>query len=1284
MVKTHWFAALVLLLACFGVQAQETLRVVLLTGDTIQLQATALAAAASGLRSDKALNNAAQQVRLTVVAAQEPSSEQLATLDAADLVLLHSPPVTLAARLSALAQDSNKKVWDISPEPHALLQEVPYDATLAAYAAQGDARNLQAMLQWAVYRHGGLSTNNLPPPQALPAMALWDVAMDTLYTDFAAFEAAHVRQQPEQRGRPWIGVVASPAALKLGERAALRAIAQALAQRGFHTAVLVAGDVGRGVAHFWLDKASGDTPQSRIVAGILLAKSGISAAATGAVLQQLDVPWINTITLANATSVANKSAADWQGSAVGLTVSERFSQVFQPELVGAFAPTIVATGERVRDAHSGLHFIQETPMPERIARLVERVQQLVALKTTPALEKRVALMYYHDHGGPEGMGADFLNQPQSLLATLHALRGAGYRVGDAPPHDAPAMEAALTRYGLNAKTPGALAELVAAGRATLLPLATYQRWLAEQPAALRQAIERVWGPAEKSPAMLWKNAEGQAFFVFPTQRLGNILLAPQPMRGWGLDIRRAYEVNQLPPSHQYLAFFLWLQRDFQPHAVVNMGAHGTVEWLPGRDFGFMADDPGEIMLAATPQFYPFVTSNQGDATVARHRGMAAIISHLTPPMARVTLNKALLDVQASVEEYLAARQKSEIAEAGSLAHLNTLAQPLGLLKDIGLAQLNDIADVQALYEHLKDISERNTYYGLHTFGRAPDEKLRLATADAIMALDDEATSPTARAKRQRSLAALLADSGPAEMQALLHALAGGYLPAGPGGNPARKPEALPTGRNMYSHDPTALPTRGAWAQGQALADDFVRQWQTQHGSMPKRVSFAGLWDSARGNGVAHAQILAFMGVRPVWNERAIVTGVEIIPRAQLGRARVDVTLVGGGGHGSMTHLSNLIDQAASLAKAEAEPDNPIRQHVQQAALALQAQGIGAHEAERMATVRVFGAPAGVYGTGIDNVVPASNSWAHENELVQVYYQRMGHLYGQGYSGNQGGGSAVGTQVFQLALSGSVAALNTYSGDTVASLDHSATYRHIGGVALAVRHLDGTSPQMTVVNTEGRTGKLESLDRFMGRELRARYTNPEWVKAMLEQGQSGASAIKEVNERLWAWQVVTPEVVDAAKWQEMYETYVADRNQLNIRERFRQAGGLLAYQAMVDRMLVAIHKGYWQADAQVQATLEQVNREVIAEAGVACDAESCSSADIVRLAQDIDQRKLAQANTALAMPSPPNNTVRGQELREVPHAPSDSALHWPYALIVLAAFLLGSLHHTCVTSPRNIP
>lgn len=165
-------------------------------------------------------------------------------------------------------------------------------------------------------------------------------------------------------------------------------------------------------------------------------------------------------------------------------------------------------------------------------------------------------------------------------------------------------------------------------------------------------------------------------------------------------------------------------------------------------------------------------------------------------------------------------------------------------------------------------------------------------------------------------------------------------------------------------------------------------------------------------------------------------------------------------------------------------------------------------------------------------------------------------------------------------------------------------------------------------------KTMSLERYQGREMQSRYLNPKWIESMLKEGYSGARFINMVAENLWGWQVTVPEAVGAEKWQAMYETYVEDKYQLDIQKKFEQADNLLAYQAMVDRMLVAINKGYWQADPAVKAKLEQVNKEVIAKAGVACNKDTCSSPEITKLAEQLDAAKAAKAAAPGAQTQPP--------------------------------------------------
>jgi len=481
--------------------------------------------------------------------------------------------------------------------------------------------------------------------------------------------------------------------------------------------------------------------------------------------------------------------------------------------------------------------------------------------------------------------------------------------------------------------------------------------------------------------------------------------------------------------------------------------------------------------------------------------------------------------------------------------------------------------------------------------------------------------------------ALIEQSGRDELNALIAGLAGRHVAAGPGNDPVRKPDALPTGRNLYGFDPTRLPTVGTFQQGHDLAEKFVADYKERHGEYPDRVVF-NLWstEAMRHEGVTESEILALMGVRPEWDERGKVVGVQVVSRKALGRPRVDVTIVPSGLYrDALPTLMLMLDDAVSKVKDLDENDNAIRANVLKAKQALEARGVTPEDAVRMAAVRIFTEPSGAYGTGIDNVVQASNTWKNEGEVADVYFNRVGHLFGQGYWGERPGGKALAVDVFKMALKDAKAAIHSRSSNIYAALDNDDVFQYLGATAMAIRQVNGQTPETFVLNlADPKNGRHETLDRFLGREMRTRYTNPEWIKGMMKEGYSGARFVMKVHEHLWGWQVTVPEAVDGAKWQEMYETYVKDRNGLGIRQMFRDAKNMLAYQAVVDKMLVAVNKGYWKADPQVKAHLEQVNREVIAEAGVACNETSCSSREVTELARAEDRKSMAEA---VSMPAP---------------------------------------------------
>ncbi len=1216
-----------LLLANLAGAAPRQLSVVLFPGDPATLTAVN---AVKLLRQDPALKG----VRFRIASSSQPTPGDVDGLSSADLGLIYNMGRELAKTITPAVGQMNArgaKAYAVgSPFEEGEKQAgLTRDETLRAYAQAGGVENYAAMVRLALARDFGLPLQ-AAPPKPYPQTGLWNPFTGRTYERFEDYSADYLKAHPDRAGRIWVGLVFNRVTAQAGNSKLMESIVEALEARGFNVAPAFGFPSEVPTRQFYVD-AQGKARVAAVV-GLAMKQGNVPDKAIP-VMKQLDVPIINAI------SLYNQTRAEWEASPIGLSLAERSWQIAGAEFTGAIAPTVVASKERLRDAETGLEYVTETPIPERIGRLADRVKKWVTLRYELNQNKRVAVIYYNYPPGKENVGAAYLNVlPRSLWQILGRLEAEGYSTAGRPASEDALFET-LREHGTNIGNwaPGALEKLVRGGNAMLLPVADYRKWFNQQPKELRDAMVKSWGEPENSTVMLWKDAKGKPHFVFPAQRFGNLVFAPQPSRGWEGDPKKIYHDVALPPHHQYLAFYLWLQKGYQAQAMIHVGTHATHEWLSGKEVGFTAADPGEAMVGDVPQLYPYIVDDIGEALQAKRRGMATIISHMTPPFDKASLNKELTLLKGLIDDYVVAAQKSESAATARLGEINARAAKLGVLKDIGKSALKDGEDVEELEHYLKEVSEHNAPYGLHTFGVAPPEKLRQSTAEAILSLAGK-LAPAEFARRKAELVGLIEQSARAELDALIAGLAGRYVAAGPGNDPIRNPDSLPTGRNLYGFDPSKLPTPGTWEQGKTLADKFIADYQARHGQFPDRVVF-NLWstEAMRHEGVTEAEILALIGVKPQWDERGRVSGLEVIPRKALGRPRVDVTVVPSGLYrDALPTLMLLIDDAVSAVKDLPEDDNPIRANVAKTKKALEEKGVAPADAARMAAVRVFTEPPGAYGTGIDNVVQASNTWQKEGDVADVYFNRVGHLFGQGYWGDRPGGKALAVDIFKMALKDAKAAIHSRSSNVFATLDNDDVFQYLGATAMAIRQVNGQTPETYILNlADGKGGKHETLDKFMGREMRTRYTNPEWVKAMLNEGYAGARFVMKVTEHLWGWQVTVPEAVDGAKWQEMYETYVTDRNNLGVKDKFREAKNLLAYQAIVDKMLVAINKGYWQADPKVKANLEKVNREVIAEAGVACNADSCSSQEITDLAKAQDRRAMAEA---MAMPAP-NMAVR---------------------------------------------
>ncbi len=1168
-------------------------KVSLLIGDA---QSAAAIGAITELRRDPALTNIAVRAFPRI----EPAPGDRQFVREADIILGHTrygallrvlaPEIEAAGRRGALRIGVGGAL-----DPSFAELGFERDAQLAAYLDSGGQANLVQLVRAALARRH-LPGLQHEPPSAFPEFGYFDPSSRKAYARFEDYASARRAVKPAAANRRWIGVFFSRDTATSGQTELLSALDRALGLRGFNVLFGFGYPSDAAVTLLFLD----DAGQSRVEALVALTlKIGNVPDKIVPLLSRMDVPILNAIAL------NSQSFAQWQASGSGLDFMERSWQIGSAELAGAVAPTIVASKERLVDVATGEAYVMAMPIAERIERLADRVDSFVRLRHEPAANKRVAVIYYNYPPGKAGIGASYLNVlPQSLLQILNRLRADGYEATGAPA-SADDLFAAIRAYGNN-PMPGTnllteLDQLARSGRVPLVPIPEYRQWFEELPQSLRQQIFLKWGDPEFSKTMVWRDDAGKAFLVLPILRWGNVIFGAQPTRGWDQDIEAVYHDVKLPPHHQYLAFYLWLQKTFKADAMIHVGTHATHEWLPGKEVGFSAADVGEVIVGAVPQFYPFIVDDVGEGLQAKRRAMAAIITHLPPPMDRASLSPELREIGGIINDYHVAKEKGALGGEDMLRGLAQRCEKHGLLKDLSITiapgALPDDGQIEEIEHHLKKIGERMTPFGMHTFGVAPDEAKRAATAEAILSMEPELALDE-RAKRKADLMARIEASGRAELDALSAGLSGRYIPAGPGNDPIRNPEVVPTGKNFYGFDPARLPSAATFAAGARLATNFVESYRRRHeGQYPDRLVF-NLWgtETSRHEAVMEAQILALMGVRPKWDARGRVQGVELMSREEMGRPRVDITVIPSGLYRDLfPTLMQLLDQAVSLLKTDTSEDNPYFSNTILAAAELEEQGVDPIEAERLASVRLFSLPSGVYGTGLEHAIHHPDTWDAHHEVSAVFFNRMSHLFGQGFWGARarGGTNAdLSPVLLKLALRDAKGVVHSRSSHIYGAIDSDDFYQYLGGTAMAVRTVNGKPAETFVADISNpRAGETVTLEQYMGRELRARYLNPKWIEAMMKEGYAGARMIRQVTDNLWGWQVTVPEAVDAAKWQEMFEVYVQDRHKLDIREKFKAAENLAAYKMIVDRMLNVVEKEYWKPASETLAALREAQKDL---------------------------------------------------------------------------------------------
>ena len=1072
------------------------------------------------------------------------------------------------------------------------------DKEAQAYWANAGPQNTLALMELALTKAG---VPGLTPPPLQPSLDFGYYYPDgkggrvfATWDEFQAWMAAHNKLKP---GAPRIAIGFFKATYYTGDTKLLDALIAEIEKRGAE-AIPVFGYPG-AVA---FDKLLGEGDQVRADAGLGLFFQ-FNDTESAKILERVGIPVINLI------SLYGRSEAEWRSSTTGLSSFEGTFNLAAPELAGTIAPTVVGTKEKVPDPVSGLNSVITSPIPSRVAMAVSRALRYADLRRKANADKNVALIYYNFPVGKAGISASYLNVADSLANILGRMKAAGYDIGGPAPTSDEVLAAVTKARNIGSDAPGELEEMLSQTPAERISMAEYKGWLDTLAPTLKAKIIKDWGEPEQSRLMV-ERKDGQASFIVPYVRYGKVLLMPQPARAWGRNLEQLYHAKDMAPPHQYVAAYEWLRNDFKADAVVHIGTHGTLEWLDGRDAGLGEEDAPDALIGDLPDLYVYNVDVVAEGLVARRRGMATLIDHMTPPFKPGGLTEDL----AKLDELLYDQGKNELKNPQLAAaygrQIREAAVKMGVAKDLGLDPNKDWTDddLHKVEDYVLELKEQTIPYGLHAFGRTPEPDAVASTVKAITEVD-RSKLPDEHKVFAEDMKKRILESGPRELDDLILALGGKFVPAGTGGEPIRNPDSYPTGANFYGIDPDKIPKPAAWDMGTKLAEQMLQDYRQKHGRYPAKVSFV-IWgdETMRHEGVLESQIFYLLGTKPVWDARGKVVDVEVIPREKLGRPRVDI-VIASAAEGMFPNLTRLMDKAVQEVKALDESDNQVRQHYLAVKAALIAKGVKAEDADRMAGVRIFDEPPGSFNLNTSTIVANSGSWDSDAGFANDYIRKMGYGYGNGYWGQ------AMPDVFRMALSGTDTVVHSNSTALYGALDNDDMYMYMGGLVSAIRNVDGKDPETLVTDSrDPGNPRMVTLNEFIGKEFRSRYINPTWIKGMQKEGYAGAGAMREFVEYLWGWNATVKSSVDDQMWRETYETYVEDKDHLGMKEYF-ESKSPFAYQDITARMLETVRKGYWNADAKTRAHLASEYLESVVKHGVNCTVVSCGNARMLRYALD---------------------------------------------------------------------
>ena len=1079
-------------------------------------------------------------------------------------------------RLKQLLNDSNARIVTVSTGN--IFKDDPRigedNSTLASYWSQGGKENLKRIMLKLLSESGmalrqgeNLSQVNMPG-----TLVVHPDAPET-FTSWDKYYSWYVQSGHYREGKPWIGIVTYNTYYKGEDYDVHSAILRSLENKGYNV-ILGFGSVSQLVNEFFRD--GNKSRISALIAPMAFNLLYNDPANTTKMLSTLGIPVFAPIVVPDLEA--------WNSSIDGVS-SILYAYVAMPELEGRIEPIVIGGGISRKDNETGISYYCDVPLPDRIDKLTERVINWVKLQELPNSEKKIAILYYNIGGGKDGISASYLNVPESISKILSALKNVGYTT------ETKTVDELINIFwtvgnNVGAWAPGELEKVVKAGAITI-PAEKYIEWFSKLPATLRESVIAQWGEPPGN-VMVYNGS-----IVIPGVMLGNIFLGPQPMRGFGEAQVDLIHNLTIPPTHQYIAFYLWLQNEFKANAVIHLGTHGTLEWLPGKSVGLSSEDWPDLLMGNIPDIYPYIVNNPGEGTQAKRRGYAVIISHNIPPMIPGGLYGDLAELADKLSLY---KQTTDLQRKEIITReIKNLITKLDLDKELSLNYTSQSFDeiVDTVEHRLDELASTLIPYGLHVFGEPLSNDTLNTMVESIISFDPENRNNTAFREKIREV---LAEDH--EISALLAALEGRYILPARGADPIRVPDVLPTGTNFYSFDPRCVPDTAAWEIGKKLADDLLSQYYDTTGHYPESVGTV-LWaiETMNTYGQTVAMVLRLIGAEPIWDKQGRFTGIKVTPLSELGRPRIDVLVtISGLFRDTFSYTIEKLDDALRTVMAlnESPTDNYLRKHYLEE---LSRYGnLSSETANLLAGARVFGDAPGTYGNGVSNLVESTSKWDGQQELIDCYSNHMSYIYGKNVYGLRS------SEAFQNKLKNIDTTIQIRFA-MYGIFDNDDVYAYLGGLTMAARSVSGKNINVYIADTYSSINpKVETLSNFLSKELRTRTYNPKWIEGMLNQGFSGAHEVSKEIEYLFGWSAVTPGLVRDWMWQKVAETYVFDPQ---VSSRFKSLQPY-SYASTVAWLLEANRRGLWRTDS---ATLQRLADEYIAavnEYGVVCCHHTCGN------------------------------------------------------------------------------